>query len=223
VPFHFHAVEVGVDAARVEPVGWSQDVEVAPGASVLDLSVPAPVVVRIDAVDDGSGATVAIGDDDPPSGAFQWHEPGGGPRSASPRQLWLPSTRAPVIVRVKDYAPAIVDVGPFDESTPSATVVVRLRRAATLVIVTRVDGRAARLTEMELRWGATADAQPFWARASADAAGRFTSLPILTGWVSVTAGRSGGEIVPLAPSAPQRVDLRPGDTTTLEVDLTTRP
>ncbi len=91
------------------------------------------------------------------------------------------------------------------------------------MIVTRVDGRAAQLMDMELRWGATVDAQPFWARASTDAAGKFTSLPIGTGWVSVAAGRSGGEIVPLAPSEPQRVELRPGETMTVEVNLTTRP
>lgn len=222
VPFHFHAVESGVYAARVEPVGWSQDVEVGPGASVLELSVPAPVVVRIDAVDDGSGANVGIGDDDLPRDAFQWHEPGRGPRPAAPSALWLPSMQAPIVVRAKGYAPAIVDVGPFDAGTPSAVVVVRLHRAATLEIVTRVDGREAWLTGVELRWGPSVDAQPFWARASADPALRFKSLPIGAGWVSVTAARSGGEILPVAPSAPQRVELRAGETTILEVELTTR-
>ncbi|MFO0934694.1 MAG: carboxypeptidase-like regulatory domain-containing protein [Planctomycetota bacterium] len=222
VAFDFRAIEAGPYTAHVDPVGWSQDVEVAPDASVLRLSVPAPVVVRIDAVDDDSGADVAIGDTWL-SYAFAWFEPWRGPRSASPRQLWLPSTRAPLIVHAKGYAPAVVDIGPFDEGTPSATVVVRLRRAATLEIVARVDGREARLAELELRWGATADAQPFWARARLDAALQFDALPIGTGWVSVAAARVGGEFLSLAPSAPRRINLRPGETTTLEVDLTTRP
>lgn len=221
VAFDFRAIEAGPYTAHVDPVGWSQDVEVAPDASVLRLSVPAPVVVRIDAIDDGSGADVAIGGGD--AYAFASFEPWRGPRSASPRQLWLPSTRAPLIVHAKGYAPAVVHVGPFDEGTPSASVVVRLRRAATLVIVTRVDGREAPLAELELRWGATADAQPFRARARLDAALQFDALPIGTGWVSVAAARVGGEFLSLAPSAPRRIDLRPGETTTLGIDLTTRP
>ncbi len=221
VAFDFRAIEAGPYTAHVDPVGWSQDVEVAPDASVLRLSVPAPVVVRIDAIDDGSGADVAIGGGD--AYAFAWFEPWRGPRSASPRQLWLPSTRAPLIVHAKGYAPAVIDIGPFDEGTPSATVVVRLRRAATLEIVARVDGREARLAELELRWGATADAQPFWARARLNAALQFDALPIGTGWVSVAAARVGGEFLSLAPTAPRRIDLRPGETTTLGIDLTTRP
>jgi hypothetical protein len=175
----------------------------------------------IDAVDDDSGADVAIGGGD--AYAFAWFEPWRGPRSASPRQLWLPSTRAPVIVHVKGYAPAVVDIGPFEEGTPSAKVVVRLHRAATLEIVARVDGRAAQLTDMELRWGATADARPFRVRARVAAVLQFDALPIGTGWVSVASGRVGGNLANFAPSAPRRVELRPGETTTLEVDLTTRP
>ncbi len=221
VAFDFRAIEAGPYTAHVDPVGWSQEVEVAPDASVLRLSVPAPVVVRIDAVDDDSGADVAIGGGD--AYAFAWFEPWRGPRSASPRQLWLPSTRAPVIVHVKGYAPAVVDIGPFEEGTPSAKVVVRLHRAATLEIVARVDGRAAQLTDMELRWGATADARPFRVRARVAAVLQFDALPIGTGWVSVASGRVGGNLANFAPSAPRRVELRPGETTTLEVDLTTRP
>ena len=115
------------------------------------------------------------------------------------------------------------NIGPFEEGTPSAKVVVRLHRAATLEIVARVDGRAAQLTDMELRWGATADARPFRVRARVAAVLQFDALPIGTGWVSVASGRVGGNLANFAPSAPRRVELRPGETTTLEVDLTTRP
>lgn len=229
VPFDLRAVAAGAYTVRLEPVGWSADVEIAHGASVLALTVPEPVVVRVQALDEETGAAVALAPDAGSRAAFRASLPPPlGPSAPASRELFLPGERRTFVVRAVGHAPAVVDVGPFDAGAPPTTVPVRLARPATLKVITRVDGRVVELRGLALQWGPTEDALPFSVRSRDLARGTFTDVPLGPGFVSVVveglvardgALDDGGDAVSYEGTPPRRVELRAGEDATLEVEF----